>query len=194
MRRLLLSLALVLCMEAGGASARATITESSTRYGVWSLVEQVRSGEPAIMHIATNGTSLTLQWEPSKRLASSRLRDDGRELTINVDVPRSCLTAADTQRYSISRGEPALWASLRDATEGLLRLCHQLSEPEKRQILDELKITQSDFTTAVEALKARAVVVFGPNLKRCRPRRRPSIPTAIPQPIEPFTDKCDGTW
>lgn len=181
-------------MEASGASARATITESSTRYGVWSLVEQVRSGEPAIMHIATNGTSLTLQWESSKRFASSSLRDDGWELTINVDVPRGCLTTASTQRYSLVRGEPALWARLRGATEGLLRLCHQLSEPEKRQILDELKMAQSDYTTAVEAMKARAVVVFGPNLKRCRPRRPPSIPPSIPQPIDPFSDNCDGTW
>lgn len=106
MKRLLLSLALVLCMEASGASARATITKSSTRYGVWSLVEQVRSGEPAIMHIATNGTSLTLQWESGKRLVSSSLRDDGWELTINVNVPKGCLTTVSTQRYSIVRGEP----------------------------------------------------------------------------------------
>jgi hypothetical protein len=194
MKRLLLSLALVLCMGASGASARATITESSTYFGVWSLVEQVRSGEPAIMHIATNGTSLTLQWESGKRLASSSLRDDGWELTINVNVPKGCLTTVSTQRYSIVRGEPILWDGLRGATEGLLRLCHQISELEKRQILDELKVAQSDYTTAVEAMKARAVVVFGPNLKRCRPRRPPSIPPTIPQPIEPFTDKCDGTW
>ncbi|WP_448661856.1 hypothetical protein ACG3SL_14380 [Sphingomonas sp. CJ20] len=193
MRRFLPALALFVSLGAGGVAAPAETTERASNFGAITVVEEVRTrdpGAPPVMHVATEWTRLHLRWQTQDRRLSVTLRDDGEMLDIDVSAG-DCLLFARYQRFEPAKGEPALWRSMIAAVRTQLQRCAGIKPSAATSYQAEMRRADSDFALAVEAMKDRSRVVFGPNLKRCRPFcHKPGQPAFF----EPFQNRCDGRW
>jgi hypothetical protein len=77
------------------------------------------------------------------------------------------------------------------AVRDLFHACVKVNESAALSYIRELGQSASDFQIGVEAMKRRSTVLFGANLKRCRPK-----PLSVKQPVivDPFANPCGGLW
>jgi len=194
MRLLNVTSLLAVCFSAAATPSFAATVEQSQRFGTFALITEVRTrdaGEPVIMHVATEWTKLHLRWRSQDGSLVANLTDDGGMLKIDVESEAKCFLSAAYQRYLGKSGEPALWQATTMAVRDLLRACLRVDRSAALSYTRELAQSAHDFETGVEAMKSRSIVLFGPTLKRCRPK--PARPKQL-DIIDPFASTCAGLW
>jgi len=193
MRLLNLVSFVMLCFAAIVPSSAKTV-EQNQSFDTFALIEEVRTrepNEPLIMHVATEWTKLHLRWHSHDKTVVAELTDDGSMLRIDVKSEAHCFSSADYQRYRGTSGEPALWQAISTTVHGLLRVCPRVNRLAALRYSRELGQSVDDFHTGVEAMKSRSFILFGTNLKRCRPK--PVKPKEL-SIIYPFPSTCSGVW
>lgn len=161
------ALLLVFTAVGGGRAAAAAPPE---RFGALELYEQAAEGRAGNRAGRRDGARLHLGWRSADGRLTLDLTDDGEAMRADVGV-RFCRVIVQYMRYRNRPGEPRLRRSLRDAVGGLLDRCEAVPAPERAPWLAEYDRAEADFPAAIEAMKRRALRLFGGDLKRCRRAR-----------------------
>jgi len=165
----LIALAATVTICCSAAPAETVVRE--TGFGAFTLVQETRTpdpGEPPIMHVATAWTKLHLRWRSKTGDMMVEIIDDGGKLEIDTEG-HGCLSATRYLLYGKRLAEPALWSDIRQALAGIMEVCPRIEPGQREAYAAEFARAHDDYIAGIEAMKRRAVKLFGPSLKRCPP-------------------------
>jgi hypothetical protein len=163
----------ILCVISVSTAQAATVTRE-TRFGAFTLTEEVRTrdpGEPLIMHMATEWTKLRLIWRSTDQAVTTEIVDDGAFLDSESRVElleKSCSSSGGYFQYAPSDDQSGLWRSMRQSMSQLLKNCAAIPPSAKQSYPASLTSASDDFLPAIAAFKKRAAILFPrPGFVRC---------------------------